>query len=152
MRWQLTTHAVEQYITRIAPGLTHEQADVEIRAALGAAHRDRDAERARRGQVWAGAASGRRLTHFIVLPPSDPTTRGRPPVVVTCWPSDYMGDEADELMSALKATDGPFLQAPRDWGALVGRLEAARERSLALRARLARVDEMQALLLRLAVE
>lgn len=102
-RWQLTSHAVDRYIERIAPDLTAERAAQEMRRALGGAARDRFAEaKIARGQVFSGAATGRGLTHFVVLPPSDPTTRGRQ-VVVTCWPSDFVGDERQEILDALRS-------------------------------------------------
>lgn len=40
-RWQLTSHAVDRYIERIAPDLTAERAAQEMRRALGGADRDR---------------------------------------------------------------------------------------------------------------
>src|SRR5690606_23322906 len=138
MRWQLTSHAVDRYIDRIGPGLSYAMADQEIRQALGTAKRDREAERnpRLRGQVYAATPHGRVLTHFVVLPPSDPTTCGRS-IVTTCWPSDFAGDEIAELQAAERdalhnAPRRPTSSAvvlPRDdagWGQLVGRIEVAR--------------------------
>ena len=160
-RWQLTSHAVDRYIERIAPDLTADRAAQEMRRALGGASRERFAEaKIARGQVLAGAAPGRVLTHFIVLPPSDPTTRGRP-VVVSCWPSDFVGDERQEILEALARTPAappswrPDVQVAvrlNDWQALVGMLEVARLRAIGYQAELAGVEFHRDLLMRLATE
>ena len=161
MRWQLTSHAVDRYIARIAPGVTHERAAAEMREALGKARRDRFAEpKIARGQVLAGAAPGRTLTHFIVLPPTDPTTRGRP-IVVTCWPSDFVGDDAEEVLAALRTVPStPRSWSPdvavavrsKDWAALVGMLEVARLRAVGYEVELAKASAHRDLLMRLAME
>lgn len=160
-RWQLTSHAVDRYIERIAPDLTADGAAQEMNRALNSAARERFAEsRIARGQVLAGSAPGRRLTHFIVLPPPDPTTKGRT-VVVTCWPSDFVGDEREEILVAMARTPAvptswsPDVQVAvrlQNWQALVGMLEVARLRAIGYKVELAGVDLHRDLLLRLAAE
>ena len=175
MKWQLTSHALERYLQRIAPdlGSDYARAEAEVRDALGRAKRDREAERVagRRGQVLAaepprldarGQPAGRRpLTHFVVLPPVDPTTRGRS-VLVTCWPSDFAGDDAADLADAVaSAADGPppgwspppepaMPPEARGWGDLVGRIEVARMRAAQYRAEQARAGALRRLVLELA--